>query len=282
MPGNSLPQTLRARVVNGQAPVIGAQVRFTVTQGGGSLSVAQPVATTAPNGIAECGWTLGAAGAQQVEAVLLDAGGTAVPGQILRFSANLSVASQVAYDPAKCSNLAGAKTVQDAIDILCQAKGGGCCVCVGKGGDYERLDEALKDLIDKGERDICICLLHGDQEVEGIEIERKPGEPDLHIKIAGCGPGSRVTLRKPMRFSGVSSVVLRDFAIEVAFVVEIGQRRVGVRPLLEDRCCAAAIWLVSPSLAALLFITNADRVRLADNLFEALLVGQPGAHAQGL
>ena len=143
MPGNPLPQTLRARVVNGQAPVIGAQVRFTVMQGGGSLSVAQPVTTTGPNGIAECGWTLGGVGAQQVETVLLDAGGSPVPGQILRFSANLSIASQVAYDPSKCSNLAGAKTVQDAIDILCQGRGGGCCVCVGKGGDYERLDETL-------------------------------------------------------------------------------------------------------------------------------------------
>ncbi|MCU0503924.1 MAG: DUF6519 domain-containing protein, partial [Anaerolineae bacterium] len=224
MPGSPaqrlLPQALRVRVVNGTAPVIGAQVRFTVTQGGGSLSAAQPVATTAPDGIAECGWTLGTAGAQQVEAVLLDAGGTAIPGQILRFSANLSIASQVAYDPAKCSNLAGAKTVQDAIDILCQAQGGGCCVCVGKGGDYERLDQALKDLIDKGERDICICLLHGDQELRGLEIERKAGEPDLHIKITGCGPGSRLTLRKPVRFAGVSSVELRDFALEVDFVIE--------------------------------------------------------------
>ena len=178
MPGNSLPQTLRARVLNGQAPVIGAPVRFTVMQGGGSLSIAQPVATTSPDGIAECGWTLGNTGVQQVEAVLLDAGGTAVPGQILRFSANLSIASQVAYDPAKCSNLAGVKTVQDAIDILCQGRGG-CCVCVGKGGDYERLDEALNDLIAKGERDICICLLHGDQDVEGIEIAAKTGRTRL-------------------------------------------------------------------------------------------------------
>ena len=231
MPGNPLPQTLRARVVNGQAPVIGAQVRFTVTQGGGSLSGAQPVATTAPDGIAECGWTLGTAGAQQVEAVLLDAGGTAIPGQILRFSANLSVASQVAYDPAKCSNLAGAKTVQDAIDILCQARGGGCCVCVGKGGDYERLDEALKDLIDKGERDICICLLHGDQEVGGIEIAGKPGDRDLHIEIVGCGPGSRMTLLQAdpiqQRLLGCAARSCHRDRLHRGY----GRRRVGVRPL---------------------------------------------------
>ena len=275
MPGNSLPQTLRARVVNGTAPVIGAEVRFTVMQGGGSLSVAQPVATTAPDGIAECGWTLGTAGAQQVEAVLLDAGGTAIPGQILRFSANLSVASQVAYDSAKCSNLAGAKTVQDAIDILCQTQGGGCCVCVGKGGDYERLDQALKDLIDKGERDICICLLHGDQDFGGLEIERKAGEPDLHIKIAGCGPGTRLALRKPMRFTGVSSVELRDFAIEIDFVVETDSGALAFDHCsrIDVRGCQLAGFTVA---GGLLFITNADRVRLADNLFEALLVDSLG------
>ena len=222
MPGNLVPQTLRVRVVNGQAPVIGTAVRFAVTQGSGSLTTAQPVATTGPHGIAECGWQLGTAGAQSVEAVLLDAGGTPIPGQILRFSANLSIASQVAYDPAKCSNLAGAQTVQDAIDILCQTKGGGCCVCVGKGGDYERLDEALKDLLDRGERDICICLLHGDQEVQGMEIEQKPGEPELHIKITGCGPGSRIILvEPPIRFINVRSVILTDLAIDIAAMVEV-------------------------------------------------------------
>jgi hypothetical protein len=269
MPGNALPQPLRVRVVNGQAPVIGAQVRFTVVQGGGSLSVAQPMPTTGPNGIAECGWTLGAAGLQRVEAVLLDAGGAAVPGQILRFGANLSIASQVAYDPSKCSNLAAAKTVQDAIDILCQARGGGRCICVGKGGDYERLDEALKDLMARGERDICICLLHGEQEVGGIEIERKAGEPELHIKIAGCGPGSRLILRDPIRFSGVNSVLLRDFAVDIAFMVEVdgGALTLDQCARVEVRGCHLAGFVVAGALFA---VTHADRVVLAENLFEAL------------
>jgi hypothetical protein len=123
MPSNSLPQPLRVRVVNGQAPVSGAQVQFIVTAGGGTLSVNAPVATVAPDGIAECTWTLGPAGSQQAEAVLLDAGGAAVPGQILHFNANLSIASQVSYDPTQCAPLAGATTLQDAIDRLCQLAG---------------------------------------------------------------------------------------------------------------------------------------------------------------
>jgi len=121
MPGNLLPQPLCARVVNEQAPVSGARVRFTMT-GGGSLSIAQPVVTGAA-GLAECRWTLGAAGPQQVEAVLLDAANNPIPGQVLRFNANLSIASQVAYDPKACDNLTGAATVQDAIDLLCKLVG---------------------------------------------------------------------------------------------------------------------------------------------------------------
>ncbi len=127
MPGAAaqrlLPQPLRVRVINDQAPVIGARVQFAVTQGGGSLSVAAPVLTTAPDGIAECRWTLGTAGVQEVSAVLLDANNTAIPGQTVRFSANLSVASQVFYDPGKCSGLTGVATVQEAIDRLCKLVG---------------------------------------------------------------------------------------------------------------------------------------------------------------
>ena len=246
-------------------------MQFAVTQGGGSLSVAAPVLTTAPDGIAECRWTLGTAGVQEATAVLLDAGGAAIPGQLLRFSANLSVASQVAYNPAKCSNLADAETVQDAIDILCQTKGGGCCVCVGKGGDYDRLNEALADLLAKGERDICICLLHGDQELKEMVIEQKPGEPDLHIKITGCGPGSRVILvEQPIRFINVKSVILSDLAIDIAVMVEVdgGALTFEHCSRVELRGCQIAGFVVAGALVA---VTQADHVLLSDNLFEALL-----------
>ncbi|MBK9095065.1 MAG: hypothetical protein IPM84_20350 [Anaerolineae bacterium] len=55
--------------MNGQAPVIGAPVQFALMVGGGSLSANAPVATIAPDGIAECIWTLGLDGPQQVQAV---------------------------------------------------------------------------------------------------------------------------------------------------------------------------------------------------------------------
>ena len=125
LPGQPLTLPLRVRVVNGQAPVIGAPVQFALMAGGGSLSANAPVATIAPDGIAECIWTLGLDGPQQVQAVLLDAGGNAAPGQVLDFNATVSVASQVAYDPTQCNNLGGVSTVQEAIDKLCGLLGVG-------------------------------------------------------------------------------------------------------------------------------------------------------------
>lgn len=224
MPGLALTQPLQVRVANGQIPVLGARVQFSVLDGGGGLSVAVPVLTTAPDGIAQCEWTLGVLGAQLVEAVLLDSASQPVPGQVVHFGATLSVASQVAYDPANCLDLASAKTVQDAIDALCKRPtGGGCCISVGEGGQYERLDGALADLLGEGERDICLCLLHGDHRLTIPEIVQSLGERDLHIKITGAGLGSRIHLEGPIIFSGVKAVTLHDVAIEVEFEAE-GER----------------------------------------------------------
>jgi hypothetical protein len=55
---------------------------------------------------------------QSVTAALLDAGGNAIHLPV-GFNANLSVATQVAYDPKTCVNLAGVKTVDEALDKLC-------------------------------------------------------------------------------------------------------------------------------------------------------------------
>jgi hypothetical protein len=267
-PGQPI-QPLVVRASNGGIPLENVEVSFAPGVNSGTVTPASPMKTDA-HGLASVNWTLSANVThyrQQVTAALVDN-----PDIKVIFNANLSVASEVAYNPAKCSNLAGAQTVQDAIDILCQTKGGGCCVCVGKGGDYERLDEALKDLLGRGERDICICLLHGDQEMGGMEIATEPGELDLNIEITGCGPGSRVTLHKPLSFTNVKSVALRDFAIEIAFIVGTG-----AGALTFDHCAEVTLrecritGFTADGKGALLSIVNADRVRLADGLFEALL-----------
>ncbi len=127
MPNNPLPQSLRTRVIDEQGPVLGASVQFMVTLGGGSFAGAVKkvtVTTVSADAIAECAWTLGPLGPQQVQAVLLGSAGQPVPGQFLQFNANLSIASEVAYDPKDCDKLAGAATVKDAIDGLCKLVGG--------------------------------------------------------------------------------------------------------------------------------------------------------------
>lgn len=116
-----LAQPLEAGVANGQWPVSGANVRFKVIKGNGKLqgNQTQVIVATGANGIAKCDWSLDATTqSQQVEAVLLDAASNPINIPI-HYTANLSVASQVAYDPGNaCASLKNKKTVQDAIDTL--------------------------------------------------------------------------------------------------------------------------------------------------------------------
>ena len=126
MPGEVLPGELIVGVANGQWPVGGATVRFTVIKGSGNLKSDDQNGTsiepaTKDNGLAACTWELDDINDnQQVEAILLDDAGHSIHIPI-RFNANLSKASGVAYDPQQCSYLRNldVKTVQDAIDELC-------------------------------------------------------------------------------------------------------------------------------------------------------------------
>jgi hypothetical protein len=138
-PGRPLPCPLAVAVSNGDTPVAGAPVRFQVPAGSGTLSdgaqsgVSLTVLTDA-GGVALCQWTLPSATAVDDDqnpvcltttaTLLAGVQGAALPP--LRFSAQLSEARQVAYDPANCPPLAeaGADTVQQAIDVLCQNLGG--------------------------------------------------------------------------------------------------------------------------------------------------------------
>src|SRR5262249_34418034 len=160
----------------GEWPVAGAPGRFTVTKSTGKLTGNLNTLTvpTGANGISSCTWSLDATNqSQQDEAVLLDEGGNPICVPI-PYLPNLHNAAQVAYSPAaECPNLASARTVQAAIDILCKGDHGGkcCCVTVGKEGEFTTLDEAIKQLAAKKVQDICICLLPGDHDVKGLGIE---------------------------------------------------------------------------------------------------------------
>ncbi len=136
--GSGLPQLLQTLVSNGCGPLQGATVRF---QAQGNGVVAPTVATlpgatsgtldvtTGADGIASCAWRLdpGSPPSQQLTATLTAAGGNpTIAPTAVRFTANLSLATEVAYLPT-CDLLknANADTVQKALDVLCNAGGGG-------------------------------------------------------------------------------------------------------------------------------------------------------------
>lgn len=284
MPRQFLPQPLQVGVSNGQWPVAGAQVAFEILLGNGRLRAPgmglakRLVVETDAQGVAQCEWRLDARTvSQRVQATLLDMDGKPFidedgAPQItpVFFNANLSIASQVAYDPRNCPDLKDAATVQDAIDILCRRpQGGGCCVTVGQGGAFERLDEAIKALLEQGQRDICICLLAGEHVASSPSVTLGLEERDLHITIHGCGKASRLILEdKPWLFQGVKSVTLQDLSIEPAFQVNNVEGAISFRHCGQVTVTGCAISGFTPE-GPLMSIVDGDQVRLRDNLLEA-------------
>ena len=123
MPGQMLDQPLRAGVSNGQWPVTNASVRFRILAGTGTLSGggnsgSDIIVPTNTDGIASVTWQLDSTTLSQVvEASLLDAADD--PEHLgIHYNANLSVASQVAYQ-SDCEGLKEASTVKQALDLLC-------------------------------------------------------------------------------------------------------------------------------------------------------------------
>lgn len=230
MPEKALPKPLRVRVANGQVPVTGARVQFTVVEGGGTLSLDTPVSTVAPDGTAECSWTLGAAGAQQVKAELLNLAGQPVQGQILEFNANLSVATDVAYDPKNCADLSEADNVQKAIDKLCERETkGGCATTVGPGGQFETLELAFRKLRDA--TDVCLCLLPGSHKInKDLVVSNKNS-----IKIVGCGAAASVINQNSKKLSlRTNQILLQDLRFTVA--KSTGGLVLNAKEVTAERC----------------------------------------------
>jgi hypothetical protein len=215
----ALPAPLQVGVANGQFPVVGAQVRFTVDAGQLPNGTATQIVNTLADGTASVVWSLASDPAKPVQhatAELLVAG-QVVAGRYLpvHFSAQLALASGVAYDPSGCADLLAAEayTVQAAIDELCKrAPGGGCCVTVGLAGEFETLDLALRTLLEQGQRDICLCLLPGSHSLnDDLSLT---GSTRHRISIHGAGPASRLALKDQVfRFDTFAALTLADFTV---------------------------------------------------------------------
>jgi hypothetical protein len=140
LPGQPVPQPLEISVTDGAGPVRGALIHFAADHADGRLAgtrAALPGSTvsavdvvTGPDGLARCFWQPARdlnRLSQRVTAGLV--GGTAA-GAPVHFSASLSVADRVGYDPGGCTAFAGTDNVQEALDRLVAARS-----LAGVGGD---------------------------------------------------------------------------------------------------------------------------------------------------
>ncbi len=188
-----LPQPLKVGVTNGSIPLGGVTVTFKVVKGkgrlkGGGAPGDNISVETGPDGQAECSWELDSATpSQQVTAFL--AGGTGdVTHLPVIFTANLSRAAEVYYKPMDaCPLLAGAKTVQEAIDTLCiSGRGPGCCVVISADEPLVKIIESLEK-----KRAIRLCLQEGTHVIDrDFTIEGKEW-----VEIFGCGAVVQVKCR---------------------------------------------------------------------------------------
>lgn len=222
-----LPQDLQVGVANGAFPVQGAQVKFRVTRGGGNLPGNLPivVATTDASGVARVQWSIDSSTvSQEVEARLIDGTDTGLYLPV-RFHATLSTADRVSYNPAACPDLAlaGAVTVQKAIDNLCKMGGHGCCTTVGEGGEFPTLEAALEKLLGGGQTQICLCLLPGRHRIDK-QLAAKPMKPGTVVHIKGCGAATHVEGKKGagILFGGSEDATLEEVVLE-NFDLVLGQ-----------------------------------------------------------
>lgn len=203
-----LPEKLRVGVANGEYPVQGAEVEFRIESGTGELDGVPDslIVRTNEEGLAECTWSLDSTTeVQAVSAHLLKPDGSESHLEV-RFSAALSLASRVAYQPGNCDRLSGTKTVQEALDLLCALSGEGCAVPVKPGPNWR---EMLELVIAEQER-IHLCFHPGDFDLsEPIVFRDKQS-----VVIEGAGIGTRLHGKGSetvFRFECCGSVTLRDF-----------------------------------------------------------------------
>lgn len=138
LPGEVLPRPLRVGVARHQRRAANQSVRFRVLgnasgqysgvrlAGSGNPWTESIIVTTDADGIAQVEWLPNSNDAtQQVEARLLvaDGGGNLREVHLpLVFTARLSRADRVAYQPGLCQTLFAADTVQEALDTLCRQR----------------------------------------------------------------------------------------------------------------------------------------------------------------
>jgi len=116
-------------------------------------------------------------------------------------------AGDVRFDNNTCQ-LPNAETVQDALNGLCQQRGGGCTLVVTPGSGWEAIFDRIVD-----EQDARVCFHVGEYLLdEPVTLTNKG-----HLTICGCGAGTRIIASKAemvFEFEGCKSVVVQDLYAE--------------------------------------------------------------------
>ena len=279
MPGHPLDNSLQLRIVIGGLPYAGAKVKFTIEYGvDGILSVPNPAASDS-SGFVTIDWTLGRSGRQRVKAELLDATGP-VPGQVVYFNADLSIAKDIAFDPGNCPNWSDQSkinTVEDALNDLCrQRPKGGCCTTVVNSQD--NLIEIIESIIDpkKDINNICVCMTPGDYFLDKSLILKIPDGKNINLTIMGCSPGTNIFLKESnvLIFSGFSFIIIRDLQIRITGTP-------GEYPIRFENCknveissCNITSYEISKD-NCLLNIGATNKIQLENNMVEAYVNKDP-------
>jgi hypothetical protein len=177
-------------------------------------------AETGPDGVAQCFWRLApdpARPSQRVTVRLLDGGGTPL-GAPVEFAASLSIADQVWLDPGTCTALAGARTVQDALDRLVAARS---IVAVGGDGQSGPAGSTLPHPIDVLVRNDCgpvagarVRFTAGPGAMVAGE-PGAPGEPELAVTTDEHGRARCVWTIGNDPVQTLTAALVRDADVQV-------------------------------------------------------------------
>jgi hypothetical protein len=129
-------------------------------------------------------------------------------------------ADDVSFDPSGCGpNMAGAETVQEAIEVLCANGGNACTLLARPGPGWESILQHVKD----GE-DARICFMVGDYPLTRPAVLADKG----HLLLIGSGPGTRIVAassENALRFENCASVTVRDLHVQTGALGSSSDRR---------------------------------------------------------
>jgi hypothetical protein len=129
-------------------------------------------------------------------------------------------ADDVSFDPGACGpNMAGASTVQEAIEALCANGSGACTLIARPGPGWETILQHIQD----GE-DARICFMAGNYPLSQPAVLANKG----HLLLTGSGPGTRIVAsgsESALRFENCDSVTVRDLLVQSGALGSSGDRR---------------------------------------------------------